>query len=272
MKTIKIPDNVRVGVTSDTHIHHRNILEYCLRPWVYFDTDNRRLMEEGKKPKISDDALRAHDETLIANINNILGEDDFLIHCGDVGWNGIERLREFYEALNVSHVFIAIGNHDNEEDLKNVFGSHAVMERFQVEHLGRKAVIDHFPGHTWEASHKGTWLLYGHVHGKLWNRHLEKDEWLLSLDVGVDTHDYKPWLWKEELMPLFDSRYAKWKEWRDRTYSKHKTPGSMVPQSNLINPSIKEYRLDYYSEEEKEKMKKALENMPIHAPGVGHSY
>jgi calcineurin-like phosphoesterase family protein len=38
----------------------------------------------------------------------------------------------------------------------------------------------------------GTWQLYGHSHGNL------PDELLtLSMDVGVDSHDFRPWHFEE---------------------------------------------------------------------------
>jgi len=50
---------------------------------------------------------------------------------------------------------------------------------------------------TWNASHHGVWHLYGHSHGTL-----SDDEKALSIDVGVDCHNFYPISYEEvkELM------------------------------------------------------------------------
>lgn len=39
---------------------------------------------------------------------------------------------------------------------------------------------------------RGSWHLYGHSHGRL-----PDDPLALSMDVGVDTHDFRPWHFDE---------------------------------------------------------------------------
>jgi calcineurin-like phosphoesterase family protein len=45
---------------------------------------------------------------------------------------------------------------------------------------------------VWLHHGRGTWQLYGHLHGNL-----PDDPLSLSMDVGVDTHDFRPWLFGE---------------------------------------------------------------------------
>ena len=44
---------------------------------------------------------------------------------------------------------------------------------------------------TWNASHRGSWQLFGHVHGGLNNKGQIKHS-PQSLDVGVDCHNFTP--------------------------------------------------------------------------------
>jgi hypothetical protein len=44
----------------------------------------------------------------------------------------------------------------------------------------------------WNRSHHGAWHLYGHSHGNLPDTPTS-----LSMDVGVDTHDFQPWHFDE---------------------------------------------------------------------------
>lgn len=231
MRELSIPKGVQVGVTSDTHWNHRRIIAYCERPWLWFHTNNSRLKEVGEPYVVPDGVLKAHDDFLVDSINAALGPDDYLLHAGDVCWNGLEKLREFRDRLRVKNIYVAVGNHDSQEDLAAAFGGDRVAERWMVHVDGpggrRSAVLDHFPGYSWEGSHKGTWQLFGHVHGKLDNRHVNNPQWLLSLDVGVDSHNFEPWLWHEELLPLFDSRMTTWRAWRDQAYATPKEKGGM---------------------------------------------
>lgn len=51
----------------------------------------------------------------------------------------------------------------------------------------RFIVLLHYAMKVWNASHYGTWHLYGHTHGEL-----PDDETSLSFDVGVDCHNFYP--------------------------------------------------------------------------------
>lgn len=237
MKTIQIAKGRRVAISSDPHVGHRGIIGYCRRPWLYLDTDNRRRGEAGEAYKVSDAALAAHDDAIIANINRVAGPDDVLFLLGDIAWgepggSGLKKLRQFRDRLACREIHVMVGNHDDETDLRTVFGDAFVYERLFVQVDGpagrREAVLDHFGADVWHRSHHGSWLLFGHSHGGLDGRHLKNPAWLLSLDVGVDSHDFRPWLWHEELVPLMDSRRAAWQAWRDATYSTPKDKGGMA--------------------------------------------
>jgi len=45
---------------------------------------------------------------------------------------------------------------------------------------------------VWPHSGRGSWQLYGHSHGNL-----PDDPLSLSMDVGVDSHDFSPWRFEE---------------------------------------------------------------------------
>jgi calcineurin-like phosphoesterase family protein len=90
-------------------------------------------------------------------------------------------------------------------------------------------VIDHYPGYSWQESHKSCWQLFGHVHGAENAKRRQDPAWSLSIDVGVDSHDFKPWLWKEELVPLFADRKPAFDRWHKQKYS-GKGGGGMAPQ------------------------------------------
>ncbi len=231
MKSIIFDRQQKIGVTSDTHVGHGNILQYCMRPWL--SKEELSVVRIGQRIKVSPESILAHDDAIIERTNAVLGSDDVLIHCGDVAWkskvDGKSTLGNYRDRLTVKNIYVATGNHDDYDDLVHVFGRDRVFERFMIRVGEYKSVIDHYPGHSWLESHHGAFLLYGHVHGNLWDRHLTNPAWLLSLDVGVDTHGFNPWIWDKDIIPLFASRRVQWQEWRDRTYSK-KEGGGMAPK------------------------------------------
>lgn len=197
--------------TADTHIQHRRCLGFCRRPWLYLNTDNHRREAEGLPYDIPDELVKAHDDALIANINEAVAEGDLFIHLGDVAFGGARRLsvlRDFWDRLRCRNILVLAGNHDDEAELRSVFGDDAVHERlrFEVESPGglRNLIADHYPGRSWWGSHKGWGQIHGHSHSGNATRWGEG----LQLDVGVDGHDYRPWNLREVILPEMDRRAA----------------------------------------------------------------
>jgi calcineurin-like phosphoesterase family protein len=56
----------------------------------------------------------------------------------------------------------------------------------------QKIILFHYAMRTWNGSHRGVWQLYGHSHGTL-----PDDEMALSVDVGVDCHNFYPVSYEE---------------------------------------------------------------------------
>ena len=53
-------------------------------------------------------------------------------------------------------------------------------------------MVCYYAMRVWNRAHHGAWHLYGHSHGKL-----PEAATFLSMDVGVDTHDFRPWHFDE---------------------------------------------------------------------------
>ncbi len=62
-------------------------------------------------------------------------------------------------------------------------------------------VLCHYPMREWNQCKRGSWHLFGHVHGRLDHAPLG-----YSLDVGVDTHDFRPWTF-DEIEAVFATRH-----------------------------------------------------------------
>jgi calcineurin-like phosphoesterase family protein len=160
-----------IWFTSDTHFGHKKILEYTNRPFA---------------------SVEKMDETLIDNWNQKVADDDEVYHLGDVALTSPSKLRKILDRLK-GKIYLVRGNHDKSAE--------ACKERFEWikdyyeltiddsdGYQGKQLVVlFHYAMRVWQASHYGTYHLYGHSHGQL-----PDDPTSLSFDIGIDCHNYAP--------------------------------------------------------------------------------
>ena len=88
-------------------------------------------------------------------------------------------------------IFAVPGNHDKQiRKLTEEFSWLSNLAEISIH--GQPIVICHYAMRVWNRSHHGAWHLYGHSHGNLPDTPTS-----LSMDVGVDTHDFRPWHFDE---------------------------------------------------------------------------
>ena len=167
-----------VFFTADLHLGHRNIIQYCNRPYSSVDE---------------------MDESLISNWNSKVEKNDHIYIVGDftMGSNATTYLRR----LN-GRKHLVRGNHDNEPKLDH--GWTSIHDLRTVKVGSQPIVLCHYALRVWDKSHYGSYHCYGHSHGKL-----PDDLDSLSLDVGVDCHSYFP-LEFEEIKNLMKNKTPKW--------------------------------------------------------------
>lgn len=173
----------RVWLTSDTHFRHNSIIRFCERPFT--DTDQM-------------------DEYLIDMWNRFVQPGDIVYHLGDFIYGNRAKVKEYRSQLN-GDVFIAVGNHDNENHLRDAFGNDRVFHAKEIRHMGHKIWLSHYPHRVWPSSHHGSFHAYGHSHGGLDTTH---GRWGRSMDVGVDMHSYCPVSVEEFIDRLKDEKYS----------------------------------------------------------------
>lgn len=150
-----------VFFTSDTHYGHANIIKYCNRPFNSVEHMNNQM---------------------IANWNNRVSHDDIVYHVGDFAF--MKNHRSILDRLNGSK-HIVLGNHDKGISKDDGWASISNYKEITVE--GQTIILCHYAMRVWNKSHRGSWMLYGHSHGSL-----PDDKNALSIDVGVDCHNYAP--------------------------------------------------------------------------------
>lgn len=148
---------------ADPHFGHNNIRKFCGRPHA---------------------TVEDMDNAIIHNINAIVKEADVLWCLGDWSFHTPQKYRG---RLACQTIHLIRGNHDcpDEAELKRSFNTVQELTRISVD--GQKIVLCHYPMFHWDASHKGAWHLYGHVHGRL-----QSKPFTLACDVGVDVWNFMP--------------------------------------------------------------------------------
>ena len=174
-KTIIIDINeTNVFFTSDTHLQHKNIIKYCNRPFK---------------------TVRDMDSALIKNWNAVVGADDIVFHGGDFCFGSKSSWAYLCDALN-GKKYLAAGNHDANitpdkfVDVQHLFNVRILGDE-EIASDGQRITVCHYPMVSWYQSHRGSWQLYGHVHGGLSNKGDVRTT-PNQLDIGVDVHDFTP--------------------------------------------------------------------------------
>ncbi|MCE4226676.1 metallophosphoesterase [Methylobacterium sp. C25] len=152
-----------IWFTSDHHFGHRNIIDYCKRPFG---------------------SVEAMDEAMIARWNAVVGVDDEVWHLGDFAYRcGPNRMAEIFHRLHGRALHLVRGNHDRKRTLALPWASTQTSAEIVVD--GRRLVLSHYAFRVWNGCLRGSWHLYGHSHGELPGT-------AASCDVGVDVWDFRP--------------------------------------------------------------------------------
>jgi calcineurin-like phosphoesterase family protein len=152
--------------TADTHFGHANIINTCARPFA-----NAAEM----------------DEALVARWNARVQPEDTVYHLGDFCFRN-ERGADTYRRLLNGSIHLITGNHDRETLAHHAELFASVRDIPEIDAGGHRIVLCHYPMREWNRAWQGAWHLFGHVHGRL-----NHEPHGFSLDVGVDSHDFRPW-------------------------------------------------------------------------------
>jgi calcineurin-like phosphoesterase family protein len=190
--------------TSDTHYSHSNICSATTN-WSVNDGYARKF-----------DSLQDMNQRLVDNINNMVGEDDILIHLGDWSFGGFDKIEEFRSQINCKNIHLTFGNHDhhierNKEGVQRLFSSVQQYLRLEVVRPLTKSMNEkftficmHYPIASWHDMNQGVIHLHGHVHLP---EHLRIAEGK-AMDVGVDGNKLEP-LSLNEIVEIMKDRPIK---------------------------------------------------------------
>jgi calcineurin-like phosphoesterase family protein len=150
-------------VVSDTHFGHDNIIRYCDRP-------------------------ENHNDLMLANWNAVVGDNDVVLHLGDLVWKKSLAI-DYVRALKGRKHLIK-GNHDHQKDVWYDDQGFKVMPQKMFFNWGGKIVLfTHRPEGEfadWDIN------IHGHIHN---NGHRDDEPLLPGKDyrnVSIEVMDYTP--------------------------------------------------------------------------------
>ena len=128
---IKINNDIKVWITSDTHYAHKNI---C-RGVTNWRMPDGSIPEKQTRPFETIEKMNA---AIVNNINEVVGQDDILIHLGDWSFGGFENIEEFYHRLICKNIHLILGNHDhhidrNRGNVRDLFKSVSWFDQFEYQ-------------------------------------------------------------------------------------------------------------------------------------------
>lgn len=166
----------KIWFTSDHHFGHQNIIRFSNRPFA---------------------STAEMNEVMVQRWNARVAPGDVVYHLGDFAFLPPPGIRALREQLHGT-IRLLRGNHDKSIDAcASCFDWIKDYYELKVEDADavggkRKIILLHYALRVWNASHHGAWHLYGHSHGEL-----PDDPASLSLDVGVDCHNFYPISYEE---------------------------------------------------------------------------
>jgi len=164
-----------IWVISDTHFFHKNIINYCQRPW-----DHVHEMNEG----------------LIERWNESVKDGELVILAGDVALAPSslrQELKGILQRLNGRKILVK-GNHDGPADFYLDSGFESVTDHVVID----KVLITHYPPVGDENGCRKTlnlikqydsdFVVHGHQHSEHGGGYL--------FNVCVDINDWRPVSWE----------------------------------------------------------------------------
>lgn len=154
-------------VISDTHFFHRNITEYAGRP-------------------------EDHQELMLKNWRETIGDDDRILHLGDVALGKREQAEELLPTLPGDR-YLVMGNHDRRGKRFYYELGFRITKPFILTYRDWRVLFSHQPDYALtHVRYPKSLNVHGHIHQKtLTDRRM--------INVSVEQTDYRP-VWITDLL------------------------------------------------------------------------
>lgn len=167
----------KLFLIGDTHFNHKNIINYCDRPFSSVEEMNK---------------------TLIRNWNSVVKRDDKVIVVGDFALCGKDKIIEIGQQLNGKKTLI-LGNHDRASIKTYYDAGFEFVSKYPIV-LDDWYIISHHPKYTTENS------LYANIYAHVHNDINYFDHTARSFCVSAERINYTPIEWEiiKERMELYE--------------------------------------------------------------------
>jgi calcineurin-like phosphoesterase family protein len=153
-------------ITSDLHLNHQNIIQYCNRPFSSVEEMNTAIIQ---------------------NWNNAVSKEDTIYVVGDVIMGSFSDIDRLLGQLNGNKILI-VGNHDKPRTKKLYSHFAELHKKYDIEFEGKTVLLRHIPMYN-ELPPEYEFQICGHVHEKWKVRHK-------VINASVDVWDFKPVLFE----------------------------------------------------------------------------
>lgn len=171
-------------VTSDLHLGHRNVIQYCPESRGHFNSVDEM------------------NETIVTNINSMVSDNDTLYILGDIAFMAPGKACDYLKRINGEKV-VVWGNHDRKLRASSEFASQKglmgvkfdadyVSRHFEVDGYKSGVVMMHFPIYSFEGQLNGGAHVHGHCHSVRARRNTFGDKRRVQ-DIGMDTNFMMPY-------------------------------------------------------------------------------
>jgi calcineurin-like phosphoesterase family protein len=154
--------------SADLHLSHKNIIEYCNRPFT---------------------TTVQMDSTIINNFGCVKpGHTLYLL--GDLSFDE-QVAANFLDMLSGVNIVFIKGNHDSKRLQKIIKNRNIPLYALYDTNInGQPITMCHYAMRVWSKSHYNAWQVYGHSHATLMPQGKQ-------YDVGVDNNGFMPVSWEK---------------------------------------------------------------------------
>jgi len=178
----RIKGRKRAFFTADLHLHHKNIIKYCNRPF---------------------DSVKEMNETLVDNWNKKVNDTDIVFYLGDLTW--YKNLHKYLKRLNGKIHFIK-GNHEKEGQIDFFsFEETNFYNKLILKYKERRFLLVHNPEDVPEDWDE--WVIHAHHHNNDTERYPLVNYENKTVNVSTEMTDYEPISFKKILEKINTSHY-----------------------------------------------------------------
>lgn len=182
---------------SDMHLNHKNIV----RGVSVWDKGYRDF-----------DTIKEMNDTLIDNINSMVGCNDLLFDLGDSFFGDKRQINELMSRINCKNIVKLFGNHDKHlrENYQFCREHYLWFGDYLELYIGKRLVVmSHYAMKVWNESHRGSYHLFGHSHALLPdNIHANCCDVGMDAEYGITDTGRLFMTASNYLEPVEDGRYA----------------------------------------------------------------